>query len=111
MSEMDEASFDHKEVLDVVNAMAPPRIVCAALKHKRDDLGIIIGPRHFDETMRDQICARGGIQAWKGKCTQGFIDQFGRFHDRQEAWEIAVKEGQIWRKVSTPGKLYSENLY
>jgi hypothetical protein len=42
---------------------------------------------------------------------QGFIDQFGDFLTRREAWEIAKDRGQILRDVSTPGTLYSENLY
>lgn len=42
---------------------------------------------------------------------QGFIDQFGVFLSREEAWEVANAVGQIFRKVSGEGTLYSENLY
>lgn len=55
---------------------------------------------------------------------QGFVDQFGKFYNRTEAWKIADKNGQIlrptgWEKIPNPRKanvgddgcLFSENLY
>ena len=48
---------------------------------------------------------------------QGFVDQFGNFYSREEAWIIAVTNGQIIRRVGGDmsldgeGKLFSENLY
>ena len=54
--------------------------------------------------------ASEGIQFWKN-CKQGFIDQFGDFIDRQEAWVIAKSQNQIVKSVSSEGTLYSENLY
>jgi hypothetical protein len=41
----------------------------------------------------------------------GFIDQHGRYYNRQDAWRIAEKNGQILKEVSIAGTLYSENLY
>ena len=45
----------------------------------------------------------------------GFIDQFGTFFNRQQAWKIAEKRDQIIRRVGGDiahgGTLYSENLY
>jgi hypothetical protein len=61
--------------------------------------------------MREQIIASEGIDVWKSHCDQGFIDQFGDFLNREEAWEIAQEQGQIKEEVSAPGILYSENLY
>jgi len=42
---------------------------------------------------------------------QGFVDQFGDWMDRKEAWKVATDQNQIVREVSSPGTLYSENLY
>lgn len=82
-------------------------IVCAANRHKETGI-IFCGARHFDNVMRGQIKAAGlnGIGH-----EQGFIDQFSRFYTREEAWIIAETNGQIKRKVSGDGTLYSENLY
>lgn len=87
--------------------LSPRRIVCAAMfKEGR----IVTGARHFDKVMRQQMEASEGIQFWKN-CKQGFIDQFGDFIDRQEAWVIAKSQNQIVKSVSSEGTLYSENLY
>lgn len=85
----------------------PIWIVCAANKHRETGV-IFCGARHFDNAMRGQIKAAG----FKGNgYDQGFIDQFGRFYDREQAWIIAEKNGQIKKQVSAPGTLYSENLW
>lgn len=49
---------------------------------------------------------------------QGFIDQFGVFMNRNEAWDVALAAGQIryiesWNYRPSEGGyvLYSENLY
>lgn len=84
-------------------SVTPRRIVCAANRHRVTG-HIICGARHWDKVMRSQT------QEYKG-WEQGFIDQFGDFLNRQDAWRIAEDQGQIRRTVSTPGTLYSENLY
>lgn len=62
--------------------------------------------------MRAQIQAAEGFDFWKaGGSEQGFIDQFGDFMDRKEAWNVALEQNQIREEVSTHGTLYSENLY
>jgi hypothetical protein len=87
--------------------LAPQRVVCAAMfKEGR----IITGARHFDKVMVAQMKASEGL-AWWRSCQQGFIDQFGDFMTREEAWVVAETNGQIFRDVSTAGCLYSENLY
>jgi hypothetical protein len=89
------------------NPDIPVWIVCAACKHKETGI-IFCGARHFDDVMRSQIKATGF------KFTgydQGFIDQYGRFYNRKDAWIIAEKNNQIKRNVSTSGTLKSENLY
>jgi hypothetical protein len=88
-------------------ALSEPRIVCAAC---RDATGqIVAAPRHFDQTMHAQIKAMMNYTApWE----QGFIDQHGKFYDRQQAYVIAQNNGQIVRVIDHAiGTLYSENLY
>lgn len=74
---------------------------------------IIAGARHFDVIMRMQMLSMDEEERleWK-KSEQGFIDQFGNFLTRQEAWVIANERGQIFRRCGgDEGKLFSENLY
>ena len=86
------------------------RIVAAANRRKSDGL-IIVGPRHCDMTMRALFVQLGGYQVWR--CAdQGFVDQFGTFHTREEAHVIATRQGQIIRRCGgDETRLYSENLY
>ena len=97
-----------------------PRIVCAACKHS--DGRIVCGPRHFDATMWKQLLNVAAlplndgplpeqVKEW-GNAEQGFIDQFGDFLTREEAWVIAAKNGQIIRDQDwQTGSLHSEHLY
>ncbi len=84
-------------------------VVCAAL---RVDETIVVGPRHYDATMRETILNLKENKDWS-KAEQGFVDQFGIFMNRKEAWHVAEKASQIrFRKPGMMGpKLYSENLY
>lgn len=86
-------------------------VVCAALRSTINPERIITGIRHYCPIMRQQILASEGISYWKCNCDQGFMDNRYNFISREEAWILAEKQGQIRREVSTPGKLYSENLY
>ena len=93
-------------------------VVCAAC---RKDGVVVAGARHLDGVMRGVMRMMGmGYAGWE----QGFIDQFGVFMTREEAWEVADKAGQIrrptgWEKGDKPrppgagdkGSLFSENLY
>jgi len=90
-----------------------PWIVCAA--NRFDDI-IVCGARHYDSAMMSSIDRhREHGLCLKYECEQGFIDQFGKFYTREEAWKIAEKNGQIKRRVGgdtiNGGKLFSENLY
>jgi len=91
--------------------LALPRIVCAAVMNKD---GIIIpSPRHFDETFWKLFERMGLKEEDNHEWIQGFIDQFGKFFDREEALIIAKRENQIYREspnVDTT-ELFSENLY
>lgn len=94
-----------------IESSPPRRIVCAAIMH-RGTGRVMVGVRHYCPQMRDQIQhSQQGITYWKN-VYQGFVDQYGKFHTREEAWTIAKEQGQIIREVDTPpGTLYSEHLY
>jgi hypothetical protein len=71
----------------------------------------MVGIRHYCPQMRDQIQhSNQGLTYWKN-VYQGFVDQYGKFHTREEAWVIAEREGQIRQVSGTHGTLYSEDLY
>ena len=103
----------------IVDLHTPPVVVCSAIK--RDNI-IILGARHFDPIMRDQLTRSNlDYKGWE----LGFIDQRGNFLTRKEAWIVADKQGQIRRStgwehneyhprpdgVGDDGLLFSENLY
>lgn len=93
------------------------RIVCAAnlvKLHGREFL--ILGPRHFDETMhqqyrntfKDEVDLHDAYE----NSYQGFIDIYGKFQTREEAFMIAHFADQILPGSHVIfGELFSENLY
>jgi len=85
----------------------PQRYVVCAANRKADV--IICGARHFDTVMRSNIKLLGlQFTAWE----QGFIDQFGVFMTREEAFIVATDANQIRRRCGgDDGRLFSENLY
>lgn len=89
----------------------PRLIVCAANRHTETGL-VVCGARHGDEIMCELMMLTGGLEHWQGKQEMGFIDQEGNFLTRQEAFEIANKQGQLRRRYPEDnGYLFSENLY
>lgn len=93
-----------------------PRIVCAAVKSR--DNQIVASPRHMDIIARNIIRALAdceSVREWAEGSEQGFVDQFGIYYNRTEAWKIAEAAGQILRRcggdTANGGTLYSENLY
>lgn len=100
-----------------------PRIVCAAVRCAGK---VICGPRHFDHVMWATILGMSledfdkfrqdqlpppSVSVW-GRGEEGFVDQFGTFHSRRDAWDIAEARGQITRDLKCGGGvLYSEHLY
>lgn len=102
-----------------------PIIVCAAILFSRkstygecndlDDL-LIVGPRHYDQVMRNQVSKYGyssenKTQRIKEK-EQGFIDQYGKFYNRKDALEIAKSNNQIRFNLDyDTDELFSEMLY
>lgn len=90
------------------------RVVCSA--NRCPETGaLVLGARHFDTRMLEQIKVYQNSGHSGSFNEEGFIDQHGVFMDRQEAWTVASKAGQIIRRVggdaSKGGTLYSENLY
>jgi hypothetical protein len=91
----------------------PKHIVCAA---NRFGEVIICGARHWNQNMRQQASMMGGIKHLRslGQEEQGFIDQFGDWHTREEAMQIVLKNGQPFNKERNGGGmscLFSEGLY
>lgn len=90
-------------------AERPGLIVSAAIL--MDDGLVVSGARHYSPDMRAVLQRIYGNDYHLRETEQGFIDSFGRFLSRETAWLIAEANGQIRRQVSSPGTLYSENLY
>ena len=87
--------------------MSQRRVVCAALKFKDY---IVIGPRHYDQTMVDTIVSLKINE--DEQSVQGFIDQHGIFMTRKVAFTVAKEADQIIRRCGGDNEtLYSENLY
>jgi hypothetical protein len=88
--------------------LANRRVVCAACR-----IGDIVlaGARHFDTIMHSQLQAMRLDRGQIGMAEQGFVDQFGIFLTRQEAYKLAEEKGQINGEPNIPGTLFSEDLY
>lgn len=90
------------------------RIVCAATRFSS---GVVIpGVRHYDMVMIEVIDKLKEKPSELSKeVEQGFLDRFGVFKTRQEAWKIAYIAKQVirraWGDGTHGGTLYSENLY
>ncbi|ABY63141.1 putative Arn.3 [Pseudomonas phage 201phi2-1] len=92
-----------------------PRVV-AGVANRYGSI-IVMGVRHYSNMMQVALDALGGVELlirWAGEenCEQGFVDQYGTFLDRQEAWVLAEAAGQIRHRANLPtGTLYSEHLW
>jgi hypothetical protein len=92
------------------DAQPKPRVVvCAAMLML--DGHVVTGVRHYSPEMRETLKLAYGEGYHKHVRMQGFVDQRGEFMNRLTAWQVAEAAGQIRYQVSTPGMLYSENLY
>lgn len=92
------------------------RVVCAAIRAA--DGSLLLGVRHYSRDMHEQIAARRDGEKFKHRHDedQGFVDQRGVYMTREEAFQIAAEQGQIWDfKACGNGlngpRLYSEGLY
>jgi len=92
-----------------------PRVV-AGVANRYGSI-IVMGVRHYSNNMRVALDTLGGADLlieWAGEenYEQGFVDQYGTFLDREEAWVLAEAAGQIRRRKNLPtGTLYSEHLW
>lgn len=88
--------------------MEKRRVVCAACRIGKI---ILAGARHFDSVMHTQLEAMNLTREQKGMAEQGFIDQFGLFMTRSEAYNLALNKGQLKDTPTISGTLFSEDLY
>lgn len=88
------------------------KIVCAAIRNKKTGL-ILCGARHFDEVMQQFFVHDDKELGHWADADQGFIDQFGAFLTREEAYVIAESQDQFKGEGAphTKGFLFSEDLY
>lgn len=68
---------------------------------------LIIGNRHFCPIMNMTIDLLDLNDSKPCEDSQGFVDQYGVYMTRKEAWEVAKAAEQI-KRVYTEGVLYSE---
>jgi hypothetical protein len=97
------------------------RVVCAAIRAA--DGTVLLGIRHYSADMHEQIRQRADGEKFKHRHDedQGFVDQYGVFMDRFEAYRVAHAAGQIINPNKcgngldgtgvVSAKLYSEGLY
>lgn len=88
------------------------RVVCAAIRAENGDF--ILGVRHYDEVMGKQIDARPDGEKFMNRTggDQGFVDNYGVYMIRRQAYDVALKAGQIIRPECVGGEgLFSEALY
>lgn len=92
------------------------RVVCAAIKASDGEL--LLGIRHYSPDMHLQILNRydGAKFKNRGDEHEGFVDQWGVWMSREEAYQVALSSKQlIYPDESINGlfgmKLCSECLY
>jgi hypothetical protein len=93
------------------------RVVCAAVRAA--DGALVLGIRHYSPDMTKQILQRMDGAKFRNRLDedQGFVDQYGVFMGRTEAYIVAKDAGQIvrpeacGRDLDGLPKLYSEGLY
>lgn len=86
------------------------RIVCAAVRMK--DGTIFPGVRHYSPDMRLMITLAGYSGKKLAGAEDGFVDQWGCFLTRQEAFAVALRQRQYAPYPPYAiGTLYSEDLY
>lgn len=91
---------------------ATPVIVCAANKY--GDF-IVPGTRHYSHTMNavidlvglDALHEYAGVDGYD----QGFIDQYGTYHDRKTAMRMCKEQGRVLKDGGSDTILFSEHLY
>lgn len=95
------------------------RVVCAAIR--ASDGSLVLGIRHYSMDMHAQLAARADRLRFQhlGGLDQGFVDQYGVYMTRAEAYLIAQAAGQLLRPEACSDdaegdsemRLFSEALY
>jgi glutamate racemase len=88
-------------------------VVCAAVRLEQDgEVYLITGARHFDKVMNNIIRCLPMELKWTN-ADQGFINQFGEFLTREEAFKVVQENGQPFSAERNRDKkdLFSEGLY
>ena len=97
---------------------ATRRVVCAAIRAA--DGSLLLGIRHYSADMHEQIARRRDGEKFMHRHDehQGFVDQWGQWMSRTDAYAVAAANGQIVRPEALPPtlideapRLYSEGLY
>lgn len=86
------------------------RVVCAAVLYP--GFPVILGIRHYDMIMVEQISLMKIPEELQPNAVQGFVDNHGNFLTREEAYVLAMEQSQIYRPLPYQTTLlYSEMLY
>lgn len=89
------------------------RVVCAAVRASNGD--VIVGVRHYSEDMHRQIHWRKDGERFKNRQDddQGFVNTWGEYLTREQAYLVAIHNNQILRNTTftREGRLDSEALY
>lgn len=108
--------------------MIPEKILCSSIWYKDLPLkrtfehnvlpvnigkGVVFCGFRHTHCMYSMISVTGkrSVESEVGEYEQGFLTSKNRFVDREEAWIIAEREGQIKQQSRGHGTLYSEDLY
>lgn len=104
-----------KQKVSLDKARSDLRIVCAANRCNKDEHKfLLVGARHWDDVMREQFSfITKHLDISHYDFVQGFIDNRGNFHTREEAFLIATAANQIIKKTGGDKsvQLFSEDLY
>lgn len=95
-----------------------PWMVCAACRYENPKTGetyLFTGPRHWDHVMLGQYnLAKFGDDIHPALFDEGFVDQWGRFYQREDALKAVKASGQPFnpeRNGNPDCMLFSEGLY
>lgn len=92
-----------------------PILVCSAIKIQTNKADLLLlSARHWDNQMRQQFTQslHSGYEVYRQTEVQGFIDQFGKFYNRKDAYRLAQHNNQIRFELDyETDELYSEMLY
>jgi len=102
--------------MNLVERIVIRRVVCAAIRAADGD--VLLGIRHYSKDMHRQMEARHDGKKFRCRHDpdQGFVDQWGVYMTREEAYKVAEEAGELnYPEHCGEGldgkKLYSEGRY